>query len=217
MKIRNKNLHFRNKSSIVLIMLLFFLFKSFSDANSTTINIIVQNFSFTPSNINALVGDTIKWNWINGFHTTTCDGDRSGTSLPSKAVPWNSPLNSGNPIFIYKITVAGLYKYTSVFNNNIMHGSIMVEMTLPVELTDFVATTIKNEVILDWVTYGEINNDKFEIQRVDLNNLTENPVDLLFQTIGILNGNGTSNQSHYYKFVDRNLGSGIYLYRLKQV
>ncbi|MEO6694029.1 MAG: T9SS type A sorting domain-containing protein, partial [Ignavibacteria bacterium] len=41
--------------------------------------------------------------------------------------------------------------------------------------------------------------------------------DLPFYTVGSLRGHGTSNIANHYKFKDRNLKSGKYLYRLKQV
>lgn len=77
---------------------------------STIRNIMVSNFSFTPANINVTVGDTIKWTWSNGGHTTTCNGT-NGTTRPAGAAPWNSDLNSGSPTFTYVIRVAGLYHY----------------------------------------------------------------------------------------------------------
>ncbi len=99
-----------------------------------------------------------------------------------------------------------------------MAGTIIADEPLPVELTDFVATTIKNEVILDWSTSGEINNARFEIQRIDVTNIKDyNPQKLEFMTVGVLTGNGTINHIHNYRFRDRNLKTGVYLYRLKQV
>ena len=45
-----------------------------SESFATTHNVAVSNFQFTPTNLNVAVGDTIKWNWVSGGHTTTCDG-----------------------------------------------------------------------------------------------------------------------------------------------
>ncbi len=217
-----------NKRFIVCLFTIIVIF-IFADreARSTTINISVSDFVFAPSNVNVFVGDTVKWTWIGArAHTTTCDGLFPGTVLPAGAAPWDSPLNGGSPIFSYVIEVEGTYEYVCTFHSvsNNMVGTIVAETPLPVELTDFVATTIKNEVILDWATGGEINNEKFEIQRFTINNekdlsldLNLDLNDLPFTTIGVLQGNGTSNEIHNYKYVDRNLKSGIYLYRLKQV
>jgi plastocyanin len=44
--------------------------------------VTVSNFVFTPSTVNAAVGDTISWTWTNGMHTTTA------VSVPAGARPW---------------------------------------------------------------------------------------------------------------------------------
>ena len=79
-------------------------------AAATKISIIVANFSFTPSVVNATVGDTIEWTRSSGTHTTTCNGSNF-TSLPAGAATWNSPLNSQVTVFQYLVTVAGTYNY----------------------------------------------------------------------------------------------------------
>jgi plastocyanin len=91
---------------------------------------------------------------------------------------------------------------------------------LPVELDNFVATTIKNEVILDWATGHELNNTGFEVQRA---NLTENSSEIdislssVYETVGFVRSQGNSNINQSYKFNDKNLQPGKYAYRLKQI
>ncbi len=80
---------------------------------------------------------------------------------------------------------------------------------LPVELTSFTATTNGKEVILNWTTATELNNQGFEIQRS-----TEGKE---FYSVGFVNGHGTINEQHNYSYSDRNLDNGKYNYRLKQV
>jgi plastocyanin len=66
----------------------------------------VQNFSFSPSNLPSMaVGDTVRWVWINGSHTTT------STTIPAGAATWDSPINSTTTSFEYKVTLAGTYNY----------------------------------------------------------------------------------------------------------
>lgn len=79
-------------------------------SGATTISVAASNFVFTPAVVSATVGDTIKWTRTSGSHTTTCDG-QAGTIRPAGAAPWNAPLTSGNPTFIYVITVPGKYAY----------------------------------------------------------------------------------------------------------
>jgi hypothetical protein len=79
---------------------------------------------------------------------------------------------------------------------------------IPVELTSFTAAANGNNVVLNWATATEKNNQGFEIQRNNGNGFT---------TIGFVKGNGTTTQPQSYTFVDRNLNSGKYAYRLKQI
>lgn len=91
---------------------------------------------------------------------------------------------------------------------------------LPVELDNFVATTIKNEVILDWATNHEQNNDKFEVQRAKLSgaqSIVDNPVTAVYETIGLVKSKGNSNIEQSYSFNDKDLQTGRYSYRLKQI
>lgn len=201
------------------IFLFMFLVHFSNEARSATINITVNDNQFSPSSITVMAGDTVCWIWQGpGIHTSTCDGVFPGTLLPSGALGWDATLNSSCQKFEYIITKIGIYNYISKFNPSKISGTITAESTLPVELMDFVATTIKNEVILDWSTGGELNNDRFEIQRFNVTDVTDfDPLTLQFETIGVLYGNGTSNEIHHYRFKDRNLESGSYLYRLKQL
>jgi plastocyanin len=79
-------------------------------AKATTHVIEASGMSFTPSMTNAAVGDTIRFEWVDGFHTTTCDGS-TGTSRPVGAASWDEPLTDTDPLFIYVIQVAGTYNY----------------------------------------------------------------------------------------------------------
>lgn len=66
----------------------------------------VQNFSFSPANIsNVQLGDTIRWVWVSGTHTTT------SSTIPGGAASWNSPITSSVTSFEYKVIVAGTFNY----------------------------------------------------------------------------------------------------------
>ncbi len=81
---------------------------------------------------------------------------------------------------------------------------------LPVELSSFTANVINRDVTLNWSTATEINNSSFQIERKSFSSNE-------WSVIGNIAGNGTSNISHEYSYSDRNLISGIYTYRLKQI
>jgi Ice-binding-like/Secretion system C-terminal sorting domain len=80
---------------------------------------------------------------------------------------------------------------------------------VPVELTSFTATSNGKEVILNWSTATELNNQLFEVQRSFEGND--------FATIGFVYGKGTTTERQEYSYSDKNLTDGKYFYRLKQI
>ncbi|MFN3695785.1 MAG: hypothetical protein ACK4UV_12310, partial [Ignavibacterium sp.] len=84
---------------------------------------------------------------------------------------------------------------------------------IPVEMTTFYASVNGNDVNLFWTTATETNNKGFEIHRSV--NLSEK--NLSWEIVGFVNGNGTTAEPKSYVFSDKNLNSGIYNYRLKQI
>ena len=88
-----------------------------------------------------------------------------------------------------------------------MYSEFLPPGTVPVELTSFIASVNENNVTLNWTTATETNNLGFEIQRNSGND---------FQTIGFVNGNGTTTETQEYSFTDV-VTPGSYSYRLKQV
>ena len=111
--------------------------------------------------------------------------------------------------------------YTQIFQRAllIMHYDDII----PVELTLFTASVLQNEetVQLNWTTATETNNYGFEIQR------TSPPPSPYqgeggeagrgWETIGFVPGFGTTTEPKSYSFIDENVTSGIYKYRLKQI
>ncbi|MEI6434673.1 MAG: T9SS type A sorting domain-containing protein [Bacteroidota bacterium] len=65
----------------------------------------VGSYYFTPNSLNVNVGDTIRWVWDNGSHTTT------STTIPAGASTWDSPMTSSVQTFEYPVAIAGLYNY----------------------------------------------------------------------------------------------------------
>ncbi len=82
---------------------------------------------------------------------------------------------------------------------------------LPVELTTFAANINNNNVELNWQTATEVNNYGFEIQRAKKSD------NLIWEKIGFVEGNGTSNSPKSYRFVDNNPMQSMLVYRLKQL
>lgn len=80
---------------------------------------------------------------------------------------------------------------------------------LPVELVAFEAQVADNQVLLNWSTATELNNDYFTVEK-SLDGL-------IFQELGQVDGAGTTNELKTYSFVDDNPVNGLSYYRLKQV
>jgi len=75
-------------------------------ANATKFVILVSNYQFNPASIaNVSVGDTIHWEWAEGFHTTT------STAIPSFAPAWDEVISNSRTSFEYKVVSAGTYNY----------------------------------------------------------------------------------------------------------
>lgn len=82
---------------------------------------------------------------------------------------------------------------------------------LPVELTAFNYSLMDNGVYLKWMTISELNNKGFAIERSQIN-------EKKWQRIGFIEGRGTTTQTNFYSFADKNISNNtVYLYRLKQL
>ncbi len=88
-----------------------------------------------------------------------------------------------------------------------------LEGPLPVKLTSFTSIISGRDVKLNWVTEMEENNSGFEVQKSEYK-IQESEV---WSKIGFVKGNGTKNSSTSYSFEDKNLQTGKYKYRLKQI
>jgi hypothetical protein len=83
-----------------------------------------------------------------------------------------------------------------------------IDNLLPIELESFTSFINGRNLTLNWTTSSEENNSGFDIERKFSNE---------WKKIGNVTGNGTSNVSHNYSFLDKNLTTGKYNYRLKQI
>ncbi len=82
-------------------------------------------------------------------------------------------------------------------------------IVLPIVLVSFDATPVADHVVLDWVTKSERENDYFILQR--------SKDGAVWEMIGVVDGNGTTNETSIYQFIDESPLSGISYYRFKQV
>jgi len=122
-------------------------------------------------------------------------------------------LNSSNIQTVTYRFQNSAYSFTykgPIFGSNLALGFGPENNTLPVELASFTSSVNGSNAKLEWITQSELNNSGFEIQRTAAN---ENN----WKKISFMQGNGTTNQSQNYSYEDKNLSSGKYQYRLKQI
>ena len=114
---------------------------------------------------------------------------------------------------------SALYKLAIINSNAYAVGHLgtigTTENSVPVELTSFTAYTNENNVTLKWQTATETNNSGFEIQRTAARDQKSETFD--WEKIGFVEGRGTSTKENNYSFVDKNLETGKYSYRLVQI
>ena len=80
---------------------------------------------------------------------------------------------------------------------------------LPVGYSNWDAIRVDDQVRLMWSTEFEENNAKFYVQRSETG--------LVWETIGVVNGNGNSDAKNDYSFTDKNPLETVGYYRLMQV
>jgi hypothetical protein len=80
---------------------------------------------------------------------------------------------------------------------------------VPVEIISFTAITNGKEVILNWSSATETNNQGFSIERKFANSE--------YSEIGFVPGFGTTTEPKTYSYTDSEVSAGSYTYRLKQI
>jgi len=101
------------------------------------------------------------------------------------------------------------FKHFDVNGNGMYIDDITIIDPVPVELTSFTASVSGTDVILSWMTATELNNSGFQIER--------RTGEESWNNLGFVEGHGTTTETQSYSFLDKNLASGIYNYRIKQV
>ena len=172
---------------IYLLFATLLFIKSFA----TVHKVQVSNFQFSPASVNAVLGDTIKWVYVNGFHTTT------STTIPAGATVWDAKMQSPGATFLYKLTVQGTYNYECTVHPTVMQGAIVVSGALPVVLAKFLIAPLKTGALISWLTAAEHNTDHFEIMR--------STDDKNFVKIASVPAKGNSSITSNYSYADNKL------------
>lgn len=143
----------------LFLLLLLLGFSRQSQATIVTILVGGASNSFSPSSTTLVLGDTVRWQWVGGFHTTT------SLAIPGGATAWNQTLSSAGS-FSYKPTQLGTYNYQCNPHAPGMAGTFTVSAPTPVKMSN-VSGKIDEQgrAILSWTTYTEENNKHFEVQK----------------------------------------------------
>jgi plastocyanin len=94
----------------------------------TKVSVSVQSFSFTPSVINIIVGDTVEWTNVGGSHNV------NGT----QATFSSNPASFGNSVgpgwtYSFKFTTAGTYNFQCDPHSSTMNGTVNVQLATSVK------------------------------------------------------------------------------------
>ncbi|KJS06880.1 MAG: hypothetical protein VR77_03450 [Flavobacteriales bacterium BRH_c54] len=161
-------------------------------ATSVDFNVIITS--------NCGAGNVTGFSW--SLYNATCGGAIQTGTLSSLTF---SGLTVGNDyVFCYTFTVPSTCTHSQ-------HCPYFVGATvLPIKLLNFNANYEQESgnVVLDWKTISEINNDYFTVEKsIDGEN---------FEVVGIVDGAGNSSELKSYNSLDKNPISGTSYYRLKQ-
>jgi photosystem II stability/assembly factor-like uncharacterized protein len=110
---------------------------------------------------------------------------------------YNTLIEAENEAYIFATTKSG-----------VVYG--LHEIPMPVKLFSFNYFISGRNTTIKWVTSEELNNSGFEVHRIsDIQNIWEK--------LGFVKGKGTTNTFTNYSFEDKNLNTGKYNYRIKQI
>ena len=197
------------KRHSLITCLVFFIVGSINIGAQTTVTVKVEDFKFVPKDITITAGDTVKWVWVNGDHTTTSDSTAGVDS-------WDSPINQGNPTFSFVIKYPGKHLYHCKFHGNVnevgMAGSITVLEPTSVKAGSFLPGSYKLEQNYP-NPFNPVTEIKYSIPRSEKVSLAVFDIDgnKIQQLVNKVQAGGI----YSVKFSSGNYASGVYFYRLR--
>lgn len=155
---------------------------------------------FTSADENGIEGKTISGGVVELFSDNNGQAENYLATVIADTAGYFSWSGATSQTFI-TATVTDSSGNTSALANSV---------SLPVELTNFNAVVMKNNVVqLSWDTASETNNFGFYIERKAQN--------AAFTQIGFVKGNGTTQSANHYSFLDKPPYSEKLTYQLRQV
>jgi hypothetical protein len=157
------------------------------------------------------IGDTLTFTWQENTWQpvniiVNIEDDQAVMNLGSNTIAsWQWTRGGTIPLKLDATNFRGVHN-SEMYIDNYHFGDY-----IPVELTSFHADVKDGSVLLSWHTVTETNNKGFAVERF------VEPLDDVWKNIGFVSGSGTTTEPKYYSFEDKDLGEGIYKYRLKQI
>ncbi len=153
---------------------------------------------------NAAVQLTMSWDAMSGITTSN--------EQYLRVAHWNGSLWED----LGDCTISGDQTAGTITTNNpvssfspFVLASSHSDNPMPVSLKSLTSNVAGRNINLKWVTGSEINNSGFEVERKGFSGE--------FVKVGFVQGKGTVTTATNYEFTDRNLMTGKYSYRLKQI
>ena len=187
---------------LAVILVLIFSFQTYS----VTWNVNVQDAFFSPANLPGVhVGDTIKWQWISGIHTTT------STSVPQGAATWDAPITSSFQTFRYVVTVPGTYNYECTPHAPFMSGSFIANVIGITPVHGEVPNTFKLHQNYP-NPFNPVTDIKFDVPSSSF--VTLSVYNILGDEIEILVDDQMNPGSYNVDWDASNFPSGVYIYKM---
>ncbi|QQS35318.1 MAG: T9SS type A sorting domain-containing protein [Ignavibacteriales bacterium] len=138
-----------------------------------------------------------------------------GTGSPGMRIEWNWPASItgvlqdlfGGVLINIPMSGTGFFNVTPALDR--LKMVVTYDSSLSVELTSFGASVKGSTVQLSWQTSSEINNLGFDVERKSANTT--------WQKIAFVRGAGSTTSAQSYSYVDEDVTTGTYTYRLKQI
>ncbi|MEM9547257.1 MAG: T9SS type A sorting domain-containing protein [Bacteroidota bacterium] len=184
--------------------------------------------------ISAVAGSvsfSVELDWVSWDFTDICDVEyqidggiwNQVPPLPDTDGPGTVDFNSDSNTDSGTATVSGISgstlsirvclqsnsSFDDIFIDNVSVPEIGA-VVLPVKWADINVKTVREGNKLNWATYTEVNNERFEIEK-SINNTNS------FRKIGTVDGSGTTIETSRYEFIDREISNATAYYRIKQV
>ena len=169
---------------------------------------LTNSNDFLVDHIGTLSGGKKRWD----LPECLIEGDRSSLIRRfDKGVPRSGLLKRAwRRAYDAKLLVTGLYYGSS---RDLGTPGYRRGKPLPVELSQFSAKFLKDEVVINWTTESELNNAGFNILRSTSPTQNFHPINPK-----LIQGAGTTGQRNTYQFIDKTAKPDVaYYYRLEDV